>query len=198
MFKDKTGKQLTTSEAMGKIAKRLYKVVVEIEVFILHIVGCIPIHSFRKFVYYLAGIRIGSGSTIHTGARFYDPKHISIGDDSIIGEEVVFDGRNKISIGNHVDVASQVMIYNSQHNIHSEDFEAQSGPVVIEDYVFIGPRAIILPGVTVGKGAIVGAGAVVTKDVAPFTIVGGVPAQVIGERKNKNPHYVLGRADLFR
>lgn len=198
MFKDKTGKQLTTSEAMGKIGNRLYKVIVELEVFILHIVGCIPIHSIRKLFYYLAGIHIGRGSTIHTGARFYDPKHISIGTDSIIGEEVIFDGRSKITIGNHVDIASQVMIYNSQHNIHSEHFEATCEPVTIEDYVFIGPRAIILPGVTVGKGAIVGAGAVVTKDVEPFSIVGGVPAQVIGERKNKNPYYILGRADMFR
>ena len=89
MFKDKTGKQLTTSEAVGKIGNRLYKVVVELEVFILHIVGSVPIHSIRKLFYYLAGIRIGPGSTIHTGARFYDPKHISIGTDSIIGEEVV-------------------------------------------------------------------------------------------------------------
>ena len=198
MFKDKTGKQLTTSEAVGKIGNRLYKIVVELEVFILHIIGCIPIHSIRKLFYYLAGIHIGSGSTIHTGARFYDPKHISIGEDSIVGEGVVFDGRNKINIGNHVDIASEVMIYNSQHNIHSDHFEATCEPVTIEDYVFIGPRAIILPGVTVAKGAIVGAGAVVTKDVAPFSIVGGVPAQVIGERKNKNPHYTLGRADLFR
>ena len=145
MFKDKTGKQLTTSEAVGKIGHRLYKIVVELEVFILHIVGCIPIHSIRKLFYYFAGIHIGRGSTIHTGARFYDPKHISIGADSIIGEEVVFDGRNKISIGNHVDIASQVMIYNSQHNIHGEHFEATCEPVTIEDYVFINPEQLFFP-----------------------------------------------------
>ena len=64
--------------------------------------------------------------------------------------------------------------------------------------MFIGPRAIILPGVKIGKGAVVGAGAVVTKDVAPFKVVGGVPAKEIGERKNKNPNYKLGRARLFQ
>ena len=55
-----------------------------------------------------------------------------------------------------------------------------------------------LPGVKIGKGVIVAAGAVVTKDIGEFAIVGGVPAQVIGERKNKNPHYKLGRARLFQ
>ena len=80
----------------------------------------------------------------------------------------------------------------------SEEFLAREEPVVIDDYVFIGPRVIIMPGVKIGKGAIVAGGAVVTKDVADFTIVGGVPAKVIGERKNKNPKYVLGRARLFQ
>ena len=68
----------------------------------------------------------------------------------------------------------------------------------IGDYVFIGPRVIILPGVRIGKGAIVGAGAVVTKDVSDFAIVGGIPAEVIGERKTKDLHYKLGRARWFQ
>ena len=101
-------------------------------------------------------------------------------------------------IGNHVDIASSVMIYNSEHDLEKADFSARTEPVKIEDYVFIGPRAIILPGVKIGKGAVVAAGAVVTEDVPDFAIVGGVPAKVIGERKNKNPNYRLGRARLFQ
>jgi len=90
------------------------------------------------------------------------------------------------------------MIYNSEHDISDENFKATSAPVTIEDYVFIGPRAIILPGVTVHKGAVVAAGAVVTKDIPEFMIVGGVPAKEIGQRENKNPNYKLGRAAWFR
>jgi maltose O-acetyltransferase len=96
-----------------------------------------------------------------------------------------------------VDLASEVMIYNAHHDIHDPLFRHVLQPVVIEDYVFIGPRAIILPGVTIGKGAVVAAGAVVTKDVGEREIVGGVPAKKIGERTTEL-NYKLGRADLFR
>lgn len=154
------------------------------------------------FFYRIAGIQIGKGSTVHMGAKFYDPRNIIIGKDSIIGEGAILDGRDRLQIGNHVDVASEVMIYNSEHNVHAENFADESevtiAPVIIEDYVFIGPRAIILAGVSVKKGAVIGAGAVVTKDVEEYQIVGGVPAKVIGERKVKDLHYILGRARWFR
>lgn len=189
---------MENSKLQAKIQNRIKTVAVEFVVFILHAIACTPSHHVRRFFYRLFGVKIGSGSTIHTGAKFYNPANIVIGSDSIIGEDAVLDGRDKLSIGDHVDFATGVMVYNSQHDLESEDFRATSAPVVIEDYVFIGPRAIILPGVTIGKGAVVAAGAVVTKDVNPFEIVGGVPAKVIGERKNKDPHYKLGRAAWFR
>ncbi|MEK7177769.1 MAG: acyltransferase [Patescibacteria group bacterium] len=198
MIHDKDGKALTTSEVFGKIINRIKNIWLELCVYKLHLIGCVPSHNFRKFIYRLAGIKIGKGSTIHMKARFYDPRNISIGEDSIIGEGVVLDGRDKLSIGSHVDIATEVMIYNSQHDVNQENFMATNAPVKIEDYVFIGPRVIILAGVTVGRGAIVGAGAIVTKDVPPYAIVGGVPAKIIGERRNKDLHYKLGRARLFR
>lgn len=197
-MKDKTGKQLTTGEAMQKIKNRLGNIILEWIVYKLHLVGMVPSHHFRRFCYRLAGLKIGKGSTLHMGTIFYDPRNIVIGEDSIIGENTILDGRARITIGNHVDIASEVMIYNSQHNVHAHDFAAVVLPVTIDDYVFIGPRAIILPGVTLGKGAVVGAGAVVTKDVAPFEIVGGIPAAKIGKRKEKDLHYILGRARWFR
>ncbi len=186
----------------NKIVRRLSAIILELENMLLIWIGFIPLHHVRRFFYRVAGIRIGSGSTIHTCARFYNPKNISIGKDSIIGEGAVLDGRAKLLIGDHVDIASEVMIYNSQHNIHDENFASREtvelGDVVIEDYVFIGPRAIILPGVKIKRGAVVGAGAVVTKDVEENVIVGGVPAREIGKRKNIEHSYKLGRAAWFR
>ncbi|QQG44741.1 MAG: acyltransferase [Candidatus Roizmanbacteria bacterium] len=197
-IKDKDGKNLSISQVIIKIVNRFQNILLEFQVFLLHLISAFPCHFTRRFFYRLAGIKIGSGSTIHIGARFYEPSNISIGADSIIGEGAVLDGRETLKIGNHVDIATDVMIYNSEHDVESESFAAHNAPVIIEDYVFIGPRAIILPGITISKGAVVGAGAVVTKDVPPFAIVGGVPAKIIGERKNKELRYKLGRARWFR
>lgn len=183
---------------MHRVIRRISTVYTECIVFLLHCVGHIPLHHVRRFWYRLAGMQIGRGTSIHTGLRLYNPSRIVIGDDTVIGESAVLDGRDSLIIGSHVAFATGVMVYNSQHDIRDPQFKAVSKPVHIEDYVFIGPRAIILPGVRVGKGAVIGAGAVVTKDVPPGTIVGGVPAQEIGKRGLTEYTYKLGRAAWFR
>jgi len=197
-----TGRQTLSA----KILNRLRTIWLELVTgFLWWGVGEVPSHYFRRFFYRLAGMKIGPGSTIHMRGRFYDPRYITIGNDSIIGERVSLDGRKQLlgsqgglAIGNHVDIASEVMIWTSQHDIHSVDMAPIEQKVEIQDYVFVGPRVIILPGVTVGKGAVIGAGAVVTKDVPPNSIVGGVPAQVIGQRKVSSLDYSLGRARWFQ
>jgi len=70
--------------------------------------------------------------------------------------------------------------------------------VIIGDYVFIGPRAVIMPGVHIGKGAVVGAGAVVTKDVPEMTVVAGIPAKEIRKRNLTELKYKIGRARWFQ
>ena len=198
MLQDKNGNKLTVNQALPKIANRICNCWLDFELMLLRWVGHIPIHFKRKWFYQIFGIKIGKGSVIHMWANFFQPKNISIGEDTIVGDHAFLDGRAKLIIGNHVDIASSVMIYNSEHDLTKEDFSAIEEPVEIEDYVFIGPRATILPGVKIGKGSVIAAGAVVTSEVKPFEIVGGVPAKVIGERKNKDPHYKLGRARLFQ
>ncbi len=191
---------------MQRIVRRLQTIWLELQTGLLWwFVGFIPSHHVRRFFYKLTGMTIGSGSTIHMMARVYDPRHIRIGADTIIGERATLDGRRQLAnskgelvIGNHVDIASEVMLWTSQHAINDPTFAATESASVIEDYVFIGPRAIILPGVTIGKGAIVAAGAVVTKDVAPFSVVAGIPAISIGTRTNTEPTYRLGRARWFQ
>lgn len=197
-FRDRMGNQLSWGDASGKIFTRFGSYAEDLLLLWLSFVAEVPLHTFRKIFFGLAGVKIGAGSTIHIGAKFYHPAGVSIGEGTLIGDHVVLDGRAPLRIGSHVDFASQVMVYNSQHDIHAEDFGPVSAPVVIEDYVFVGPRAIILPGVTIGRGAIVGAGAVVTKDVPAGAVVGGVPAKEIGERRLKSPNYRLGRPRLFQ
>jgi maltose O-acetyltransferase len=199
VFTDKHGNSLDIIEAFRRAFVRFYNWYLDFKLAFLHLVSeTLPFHTIRQLFFRLGGLKIGKASTIHMGVRFFDPKGITIEDDTIVGFRSFLDGREKIKIGSHTDIASEVMIYNSEHNLESLGFEAISAPVEIGDYVFIGPRSIIMPGVKIGKGAVVAGGAVVTKDVDDFTIVGGVPAKPIGERKNKNPNYRLGRARLFQ
>ena len=198
-FVDKHGKKLDTTAAYQKISNRFKNYFLDFQLFLLHAVSLhIPIWFIRKIVMELCGVRIGAGSTLHMGAKFFSPSGVSVGEDTIIGDRAFLDGRANLTIGSHVDIASEVMIYNSEHDISSPEFSAISEEVKIGDYVFIGPRAIILPGVTIGEGAIVAAGAVVTKGVPAYAMVGGVPAKAIGERPLKNLNYKLGRARLFQ
>ncbi len=196
--KDRTGKNLTSEQVAQKVANRVYNYFLDFELMLLRWIGHIPLHFVRHTFYQLAGLRMGNGSTIHMFANFFQPKNIEIGADTIIGNNAFLDGRAPLIIGNHTAIASEVLIYNSEHNLEDPSFTAIEEAVEIGDYVFIGPRAIILPGVKVGRGAVIAAGAVVTKDVPDFAIVGGVPAKVIGKRNLENPRYILGRARLFQ
>lgn len=192
------GRKLSWEQAIEKGISRPFNIFLDFELMILRWVGHLPFHFIRRWVYKLAGVRIGRGSTIHMWCNFFKPSGITIGEDTIIGDHTFLDGRAPLKIGNHVAIASQVLIYNSEHDVNREDFSAIYGSVIIEDYVFIGPRVTILPGVKIGKGAVVAAGAVVTKVVPSYKIVGGVPAKEIGERKVKELKYRLGRARLFQ
>lgn len=198
-FTDKHGNILEFDMAIKKIKLRFSSYFTDFMLYFLNSMSLhVPFHGFRLYFFRKAGMKIGKGSTIHMGCKLFYPGNITIGNDTVIGDRSFLDGRDKLTIGNHVDIASEVMIYNSQHDINNEYFEAVNEPVTIEDYVFIGPRSIILPGVLIGKGAVVAAGAVVTKNIPNNGIYGGVPAVKIGNRVIKNLNYTLGRAKLFQ
>jgi acetyltransferase-like isoleucine patch superfamily enzyme len=113
-------------------------------------------------------------------------KNIYIGKHCHINENVFIQGA---TIGDFVMIAPNVSILNSTHNYQSVEIpmimqgEEKNLNPVIEDDVWIGRNAVIMPNIKIGKGSIVGAGALVTKDVEPYSIVGGVPAKFIKKRK---------------
>ncbi|HEX8923872.1 MAG TPA: acyltransferase [Patescibacteria group bacterium] len=197
MRNETVGKPVTLGNLPSKALNRALTIGTEFWLLVLRIVGFVPIHTVRKLIYILSGINMPFDSTIHMGANFFYPAGVTIGHDTIVGDHAFLDGRAPLKIGNHVGIASQVLIYNDEHDINSPDYGNSYGPVTVGDYVFIGPRAIILPGVTIGKGAVVAAGAVVTKNIPEFEIWGGVPAKKISDR-SKNINYRLGRAMLFQ
>lgn len=157
-----------------------------------HYLMRIPSQSIRHHVMRSWGMKLGETSLIYMGAEIREPHKITIGKGTTIGHNCTLDGRGGLHIGNNVNFSSEVMVWTMQHDPQCSYFGVESSPVVIEDYAWLSCRTILLPGVTVGEGAVVAAGAVVTKSVEPYTIVGGVPAKLIGKR-NRNLDYVLGK-----
>lgn len=148
-----------------------------------YFVAHIPIYALRHFVYrHICRYEIGAGSSIHLQV-FVTGSQIKIGTYSAIGRRSYLDGRGSLRIGNSVSISPDVQLLTAQHDMNDRKFKSTLAPITIDDYAWIGTRAIVLPGVHIAKGAVVAAGAVVTRDVAPFTVVGGVPAKVIGQRQ---------------
>lgn len=153
-----------------------------------NIISKLPSRTLRLFFLRRLGATIGKVSMF---ARFEmrNPSGLNIGDGSSIGPRVSLDARKGLTIGKNVTIASEVMIWSLHHDYNDLNFKTIGGEVVIEDYAWICSRAIILPGVHIGKGAVIASGSVVIKDVLPFTVVGGVPAKQISTRENKKYEY---------
>ena len=154
----------------------------------LSVISHFPTHLIRNLFLRLFGLRI-KDVVLYSGFHIRKPSKINIGSGTVLGHGITLDGRKGIKIGKNVNFSSNVMIWTLQHDYNDPAFGVKGGQVIIEDYVWISVRAIILPNITIGKGAVVAAGAVVTKNVEPYTIVGGIPAKKIGTR-TKDLHYI--------
>ena len=171
-----------------------------------YVVSHIPSYAFRRLWYQRAlGITFGKNAGVHLGCHlwFYGPGQIrrdgvTIGDYSRINRDCCLDVRGGLKIGDNVSISPEVAILTAEHGVNDPGFRVEAQQVVIEDHAWIGTRAIILPGLTLGRGSVVAAGAVVTRDVPPLAIVGGVPARTIGTRSEQALDYVLdGGFPLF-
>ena len=124
----------------------------------------------------------GTDVRLRMPVTIYHPEHLTVGSRVDIGEYTHIRASGGVTIGDRVLIAAGAVVTSREHPVALPRYGVTAdAPVVIEDDVWIGAGAIVLPGVTIGRGAIVGAGAVVTATVAPFTIVGGVPARIIGD-----------------
>lgn len=110
----------------------------------------------------------------------------------------MLDARNGLTMGENVNLSSNVAIYTEQHNYRASDFSCdfpgRKKSVEVGDRAWLGSNVTVLPGVTIGEGAVCCAGCMVTKDVPPYTVVAGIPAKKVGERPKDLTYVFSGKA----
>jgi acetyltransferase-like isoleucine patch superfamily enzyme len=146
----------------------------------------------RPLLYTLCRYDVHTSATLQGGIRFFHVGRLSVGEGTLINRGVLLDNRGGITIGKQVSIAHDVRLYTMGHDPHDASFATKAAPVRIDDYAVIFAAAMVMPGVHIGEGAVVMAGSVVTKDVPPKRMVGGNPAQDLGER-GCEPSYHLQR-----
>jgi maltose O-acetyltransferase len=156
-----------------------------------YVVAYVPSFTLRRLWYrHAMGIAIGRHTGLFMGTYVWSfgrsanrRNGVRIGRNTLINRRCTLDFRCGLTIGDNVSISPEVMIVAASHDINDPDFAAiPHPPVTIEDHVFVGTRAMIFPGVTLGRGSVVQAGSQVSKDVPPMTIVAGSPARPIGMR----------------
>lgn len=141
-----------------------------------------PCYAWRRGVLRLFGARVGRHARVTASTHIYMPWNVEIGEWAAIGTEVFIYSLGKVRIGARATVSYRSHVCAGTHDFADPTMPLLKPPVTIEEDAWIGTDAFIGPGLTVGRWAIVAARAVVVKSVQPYTMVGGHPAQVIGQR----------------
>ncbi|GLQ89443.1 acyltransferase [Dyella flagellata] len=160
------------------------------------VINKIPSHNLRLLWLRLGGAKIGKGSSIWRNTEILGVNNLVIGEDSTIAWHCQIDARAGLRIGDHVAIASHVLIVAGSHDLGAAEFWSVSAPIVIEDYVWVASRALIGHGARLGRGCVITANTLVTKQVPPYKIIGGSGAKAMGERPSEL-HYKVNGKGLF-
>lgn len=169
-----------------------------------HLINSIPSFRIRHAWYHHAlGWNIGPNAAIFMKQHVQmsrlraDSRKVSIGKNTIINWDCMLYTTGGLIIGDNVSISAGVWLVTGTHDMNHPAFPDLYQPIVIGNYAWIGVRATILSGVTIGEGAVVMAGAVVTRDVAPYSVVGGIPAKESKQRELQSLSYSLNYHPLF-
>ncbi len=149
----------------------------------------LPSKTLRNRLIRWSGVMASGNVHFYPGFTIRNPKGLIIEDGVSIGPKCLLDARCGLTIRKNAVIAYEAIIWTLNHDYNDVSFCGKGAPTEIGEFSWICSRSIILPGVKVGEGAIVASGAVVTKDVPPYSIVGGVPAKIIGYRERNNYKY---------
>lgn len=194
MFDEVPGRKLpdygknwpTLVDRMRRVWEQIYNI----------FINKIPSHTIRINWLRLGGAKIGKGSSIWRNTEVLGMESLVIGDDTCIAWHCQIDARAGLTIGNHVTIASHVLIIGGGHDVQAPEFWSVSEPITIEDWAWITSRAMLIQGAYIGEGAVVSANTTVSKRVEPYTIVAGLSAKPVGQRC-RNLNYKVGGRSLF-
>jgi acetyltransferase-like isoleucine patch superfamily enzyme len=186
------------SEMLKRAIKRLARTLMPPNDWVLnHIVCRVPRTSLRMAWYARMGVGFADhrSGVIMLGSEIHTPERLTVGRNCAIGNNCVLDARGGIAIGENVNISSHARLQTAKHLIDDPDFMHDFSPIAVGDRAWIAEGAVVLGGVSIGEGAVVAAGAIVTKDVAPFIVVGGIPARAIRERSRELRYELSWRPD---
>lgn len=153
------------------------------------VIPWIPSKTLRNVLIRLFGVKANKNVHFYPGFTVRNPKGLIIESGVNIGPKCLLDARRGLIIRKNAVIACEAIIWSLNHDYNDENFCGKGALTEIGEFAWICSRSIILPGIKIGEGAIVASGAVVTKDVPPYAIVGGVPAKIIGHREQKKYNY---------
>lgn len=179
--------------SMSKPVKCLYYAVV---LFGNSVVNKLPSRHLRKWFYQLLGAKLGKGTFLCRRAEVLLPMGLSMADRVSVGWFAELDARGGISIGYDTNISSHVKLITGSHDVDDPEYTADFRPITVGHHCWLGTGAMVLQGVNIGDGAVVAAGSVVTKDIPPYEIWGGVPARFIRKRP-ENMEYQIGKVPLL-
>lgn len=178
---------------MPKIQKSVYYAVTLLGNMIIN---KLPSRHLRRWFYQMLGANFGKNCMPSRRVEILLPKGLKLGDGVAVGWFAELDARGGITVDHDTNISSHAKLITGSHDIDDPNFTADFLPIHIGHHCWIGTGATILQGIKIGDGAVVAAGAVVTKDIPPYTVVGGIPAKIIRKR-NENLRYENEKAPLL-
>lgn len=154
----------------------------------LNLAGLMSILIVRKKLI-TKGVKVGTLSILYKFDLNGRAANLIIGDSTFIAAKSHFSVHEKLVIGSYVVINEGVKVLTASHDLNDPQWKMYSRPIIIDDYAWIATNAIILPGVSIGRGAVVAAGAVVGKSVPPFALAIGNPAEIRLDRRVRNLDY---------
>jgi putative colanic acid biosynthesis acetyltransferase WcaF len=147
--------------------------------------GWVPLYGIKRWLLRRFGALVGTGVVIKPHVRIKFPWRFRVGEHCWIGEDVWIDNLASVHLVNDVCLSQGAYLCTGSHDHRRVTFDLIVKPIVVESGAWIGARAVVLPGVTIRRGAVVAAGSVVTRDIPSGVIAGGSPCRAIGDRDSR-------------